>query len=96
VEGYLLSDSEGLKRFVWLAVIATVLTGIVGEALNKVIEHTIFKGAPPCAAGGLVRTSVLSAPALLAAGILILVAGLVEGRRPDSEDRRRSALARQP
>ena len=34
------ADSEALKRFLWLAFIATVLTGIVGEVLNKVIEHT--------------------------------------------------------
>src|SRR6201986_1784509 len=36
------ADGEALKRFVWLALIATVLTGIVGEALNKVIEKPIF------------------------------------------------------
>ncbi|MGD0367784.1 MAG: undecaprenyl-diphosphate phosphatase [Acidobacteriaceae bacterium] len=80
------SDSEALKRFVWLAFIATVLTGIVGEVLIKIIEHTIFKGYPHAQIEDLFGHLGIVAPALLAAGILILVAGLVEGRRPDSEE----------
>jgi undecaprenyl-diphosphatase len=80
------SDSEALKRFVWLAFIATVLTGIVGEALIKIIEHTLFKGYPHVQIEDLFSHLGIVAPALLAAGILILVAGLVEGRRPDSEE----------
>jgi undecaprenyl-diphosphatase len=80
------SDSEALKRFVWLAFIATVLTGIVGEALIKIIEHTLFKGYPHAQIEDLFSHLGIVAPALLAAGILILVAGLVEGRRPDSEE----------
>jgi undecaprenyl-diphosphatase len=80
------SDSEALKRFVWLAFIATVLTGIVGEVLIKIIEHTIFNGYPHAQLEDLFGHLGVVAPALLAAGILILVAGLVEGRRPDSEE----------
>jgi undecaprenyl-diphosphatase len=80
------SDSEALKRFVWLAFIATVLTGIVGEALIKIIEHTLFKGYPHAQIEDLFSHLGIVAPALLAAGILILIAGLVEGRRPDSEE----------
>ena len=80
------SDGEALKRFVWLAAIATVLTGIVGEVLIKIIEHTIFKGYPHAQIEDLFGHLGIVAPALLAAGILILVAGLVEGRRPDSEE----------
>ena len=80
------SDGEALKRFVWLAAIATVLTGIVGEVLIKIIEHTIFKVYPHAKIEDLFGHLGIVAPALLAAGILILVAGLVEGRRPDSEE----------
>jgi undecaprenyl-diphosphatase len=63
-----------------------VLTGIVGEVLIKIIEHTIFKGYPHAQIEDLFGHLGIVAPALLAAGILILVAGLVEGRRPDSEE----------
>ena len=81
------ADSEATKRFVWLAVIATALTGIVGEALNKLMEHTVFKGAPHWQLEDLFSRLDIVAPALLAAGILILIAGLKEGRRPDSEEK---------
>ena len=80
------SSGEAFRRFAWLAVIATVLTGIVGEAVIKVIEHTLFKGAPKAQIEDLFGRLDIVAPALLAAGILILVAGLKQGRRPDSEE----------
>jgi undecaprenyl-diphosphatase len=73
-------------RFAWLAVVATALTGIVGEALNKILEHTVFKGAPHWQLEDLFSRLDIVAPALMAAGILILIAGLKEGRRPDSEE----------
>jgi undecaprenyl-diphosphatase len=79
------SDGEAFKRFAWLAVIATVCTGIIGEALIKVIEHTLFKGAPKAQIEDLFSHLEIVAPALLAAGILILIAGLKEGRTPDAE-----------
>ncbi len=80
------SDSEATKRFVWQAVIATVCTGVVGEVIIKIIEHTLFKGAPKAQIEDLFGHLEIVAPALLAAGILILIAGLKEGRRPDSEE----------
>jgi undecaprenyl-diphosphatase len=78
------SDSEACKRFVWQAIIATIPTLVVGWVLMKVIEHTLFKGAPHAEIEDLFGRLDIVAPALLAAGILILVAGLVEGRRPDT------------
>jgi undecaprenyl-diphosphatase len=80
------SEGEALKRFVWLAIIATVLTGIVGEILIKVIEHTLFKGAPKAQIEDLFSHLEIVAPALFAAGVLILIAGIVEGRQPDSAE----------
>jgi undecaprenyl-diphosphatase len=80
------ADSEAFKRFAWLAVIATVCTGIVGEALIKIIGHTLFRGAPKAQIEDLFGHLEIVAPALLAAGILILIAGLKEGRRPDTEE----------
>jgi undecaprenyl-diphosphatase len=80
------SDSEAFKRFAWQAVIATFFTGVVGEVLIKIIEHTLFRGAPKAQIEDLFSHLEIVAPALLAAGILILIAGLKEGRRPDSEE----------
>ena len=80
------SEGEALKRFVWLAIIATVLTGIVGEILIKVIEHTPFKGVPKAQIEDLFSHLEIVAPALFAAGVLILIAGIVEGRQPDSAE----------
>lgn len=80
------SDSEATKRFVWQAFFATVPTLAIGYALIKVVEHTAFKGAPKAEIEDLFSHLEIVAPALLAAGILILIAGLKEGRRPDSEE----------
>jgi undecaprenyl-diphosphatase len=80
------SDAEALKHFVWQAIIATLPTLILGYALMKLIEHTIFRGAPKAQIEDLFSHLEIVAPALLAAGILILIAGLREGRRPDSEE----------
>ena len=71
---------EVFKRFAWLAIIATALTGIVGEAINKIIEKTAFKNAPKADIEMLFSHLELIAPALAAAGILILIAGLREKR----------------
>lgn len=79
-------DSEALKRFVWLAIIATIPTLVVGWVLMKVIEHTLFKGAPHAQIEDLFGRLDIVAPALLAAGILILIAGLAEGRKSDTEE----------
>ncbi len=80
------SDSESFKRFAWQAVIATFFTGLIGEALIKIIEHTLFRGAPKAQIEDLFGHLEIVAPALLAAGILILIAGLKEGRVPDEQE----------
>lgn len=78
------SSMPDFKRFAWLAIVATVLTGIVGEILMKIIEHTLFKGVPHAQVEDLFGRLGIIAPALLAVGILILIAGLLEGRATDS------------
>jgi undecaprenyl-diphosphatase len=87
------SEGEALKRFVWLAIIATFLTGVVGEILIKVIEHTLFRGAPKAQIEDLFSHLEIVAPALFAAGVLILIAGIVEGRQPDSAESDRITVA---
>ncbi len=72
------STADAFKRFAVRVVWATALTGVVGEALNKVIEHTLFKGAPKAQIEDLFGRLDLVAPALACAGILILIAGMRE------------------
>jgi undecaprenyl-diphosphatase len=72
------SSRDAFRRFAILAIWATVLTGLVGELLKKVIEKTLFRGAPKAQIEDLFSHLELIAPALLAAGILILIAGLLE------------------
>jgi undecaprenyl-diphosphatase len=86
------SSTDAFKRFAVLVLWATVLTGIVGEALKKIIEKTLFHGAPKAEIEQLFSHLELIAPALAAAGILILIAGLLEKRQQtkDSSEARDS------
>jgi len=72
------SSSDAFKRFAVRLIWATLLTGVVGEILIKVVEHTMFAGAPKAEIEELFGRLDLVAPALLCAGILILVAGFRE------------------
>ena len=62
-------------------IVATAITGIIGEALVKLIEKTAFKGEGKAEIEQLFSHLELIAPALAAGGVLILIAGLVERRR---------------
>jgi len=64
-----------------------VLTGIIGEIIIKVIEKTAFKGASKGEIEMLFGRLDLIAPALAAAGILILIAGMMEKRRMGAHER---------
>jgi undecaprenyl-diphosphatase len=68
------------KKFALLIVLATALTGLIGEAIIKIIEKTAFRGAPHAEIEDLFSHLDLIAPALAAAGILILIAGIFEKR----------------
>ena len=72
---------EKFKRAAVLLIVATILTGVVGEALIKMIEKTAFRDVPHAEIENLFGRLDLIAPALLAAGILILVAGLATKNR---------------
>jgi undecaprenyl-diphosphatase len=75
------ASSDAFKRFAIRLIWATALTGIVGEVIKKIIEKTLFKGAEKAEIELLFGRLDLIAPALAAAGVLILVAGLLEKRR---------------
>lgn len=68
------------KKFAVLIILATALTGVIGEAIVKTIEKTAFRGAAHAEIEELFSRLDLIAPALAAAGILILIAGIFEKR----------------
>ena len=70
------------KRIAWLLVFATALTGLMGEAVIKLIERTLFRGHPHAMIEDLFGHLELIAPALAVVGILILIAGIFERRTP--------------
>ena len=74
------------KRAAALIILATALTGIIGLALKKLIEKTFFAGSPHAEIENLFSHLELIAPALAAAGILILFAGMLEKRTMDGSD----------
>jgi len=75
-------NSPAFKKFAGLLILATVLTGVVGEAIIKIIEKTVLRGAPHAEIEELFSHLELIAPALAAAGVLILIAGILEKRSP--------------
>jgi undecaprenyl-diphosphatase len=72
------ASADAFKRFAIRAIWATLLTAVIGYPLIKVIEKTAFRGAPKAEIELLFGRLDLIAPALLAAGVLILIAGLRE------------------
>jgi undecaprenyl-diphosphatase len=66
---------RSLSSYLWMLIVATVLTGIIGEALIKLIEKTWFRGAPHAEIEMLFSHLELIAPALALVGILIIIAG---------------------
>jgi undecaprenyl-diphosphatase len=75
-------SSAAFKKFAGLLVLATVLTGVVGEIIVKIIEKAAFRGLPHAEIEELFSHLELIAPALAAAGVLILIAGILERRNP--------------
>src|SRR3984885_11656542 len=73
---------DAFKSFAAILIAATALTGIIGEGLIKAIEKFGFHGAPNAEVEQLFGRLDLIAPALAAAGLLILIAGIYEKRRP--------------
>jgi undecaprenyl-diphosphatase len=81
------SSSDAFKRFAIRAIWATLLTGIIGIAIEKLVEKTMFHGASKAEIELLFDRLDLIAPALAAAGVLILIAGLMEKRRMGAHEK---------
>jgi len=74
------ASAAAFKRFAGRVVLATALTGAVGLVLMKVIEKTVFRGVAHAEIENLFGHLEFIAPALAAAGVLILWASRVAGR----------------
>lgn len=74
--------AEAFKTFAVLLIVATTFTGIIGEGFVILIEHSAFRGLPHAEVEQLFGRLDLIAPALLAAGVLIIIAGIYEKRHP--------------
>ena len=81
--GTYFSSVAAFKSVAGRIVLATVVTGIVGEIIIKILEKTALRDVPHSEIEDLFSHLEFIAPALAAAGILILTAGLRE-RRPES------------
>jgi undecaprenyl-diphosphatase len=66
------------KRSAFHLILATAVTGIVGEAMMKVMEKFYFHSAPHAEVEQLFSHLELIAPALALVGVLILIAGRFE------------------
>jgi undecaprenyl-diphosphatase len=69
-------------------IVATALTGIIGYGITKLVEKTILRSAAHAQIEDLFGHLEWIAPALAAAGLLIVVAGVVRRQ----EDRRDSSI----
>jgi undecaprenyl-diphosphatase len=76
------SGTEEFKRFAGRAIIATVITALIGEGLVKILQHTIFNGVPNAQVEDLFSRLDLVAPALFAAGHSSLSLGSYEDAVP--------------
>ena len=89
-ESYFASKAM-FRRFAVRVVWATLLTGLVGEGVKKLLEKTLLSDAPKAEIEQLFSHLELIAPALATVGILILAAGVVEHRKRSSASRPSSA-----
>jgi undecaprenyl-diphosphatase len=75
-------STTSFKKFAACVALATALTGLIGEAIVKIMEKTFFRGVPHAEIEDLFSHLELVAPALALVGILILAAGIIEKRHP--------------
>ena len=77
------SSRDAFNRFAIRAIWATFLTAIIGYPIIEIIQKTAFKGLPKAEIELLFSRLDLVGVALLAAGLLILFAGLRERGREE-------------
>jgi undecaprenyl-diphosphatase len=75
------SSAAAFRRFATLVILATACTAVIGEGIVRLIEKSVLRGAPHAQIEDLFGRLEFIAPALAAAGVLILVAGIFGNRR---------------
>ncbi len=77
-----LRSLAAFRAFAGRIVVATVLTAVVGQGIALLIARTALAGHPHAEIEELFGHLEVIAPALAAAGVLIVAAGLIAARRP--------------
>ena len=75
-------SSVAFRAFAVQVVVATFFTALIGAAIVKIIEKTLWRDRPHAQIEDLFSHLEFIAPALAAAGVLIVIAGLFERRHP--------------
>jgi len=70
------------RAFAVQVVIATFFTALIGAAIVKIIEKTLWRNVPHAEIEDLFSHLEFIAPALAAAGVVIVIAGIFERRHP--------------
>ncbi|HSZ09392.1 MAG TPA: undecaprenyl-diphosphate phosphatase [Steroidobacteraceae bacterium] len=73
-------SAPAFKAFAVRVIIATALTALIGELIIKIIEMTLLRNVPHSEIEDLFSHLEFIGPALAAAGVIILIAGLHEKR----------------
>jgi undecaprenyl-diphosphatase len=79
-------SAPAFRRFATLVVVATACTAVIGEAIIKVIEKTVFRAVPHAEIEDLFSHLEFIAPALAAVGVLIVIAGVFAKPTPGSSE----------
>jgi undecaprenyl-diphosphatase len=77
-------SAAAFRSFAGLVIIATACTAVIGEGIVVIIERTVFRGLPHAQIEDLFSHLEFIAPALAAAGVLIVIAGIFGNRHPTS------------
>jgi undecaprenyl-diphosphatase len=75
-------SGAAFRGFATQVVIATFFTALIGETIVKIIEKTLWRDLPHAEIEDLFSHLEFIAPALAAAGVLIVIAGIFERRHP--------------
>ena len=75
-------NMAAFKEIATSIILATALTALIGEAIIKVIERTVLRDVKDAQIEDLFNHLEIIAPALMLAGLLILVSGVLVRRNP--------------
>ncbi len=82
---------ETFWQTVKLLFVSTLLSGLLFVPIDKLVEHVLSRGGQHADIEALFNKLNWIAPALAAAGVLIIYAGLREARRPETEAEKSAA-----